>query len=193
MQGQTRLWRSIEWERAWKLYASEDFTNGEKLVVAWMVSNASVLEVNHAHQFIANATRISRSTVTRTMNKLVKMGAAKQAGEMRIELRHPRRNDASSVTHNGKERSTEGASVSLSNPASLATQKREEARKQLDAKYAPKYGRDWRMWYQCAMCGGDGSKFPLRHRGDKFYADIDKLVPTFECKSCVELTAVKGS
>jgi hypothetical protein len=174
------VWRAIEWERAWKLYESTEFTNGEKVVIAWMVSNARYLDVKHAHQFIANGTRVSRSTVTRTMRKLVTMEAASQEGEMRIQLRHPRRTDASSMTHNGNE--------NVAKPAPYQAQNRDETTGQRMRRIASenkaKYGDDWKDFAFCRGCLE--ASIPLRFLRDKYNEQLKRTLPVYECKSCAD-------
>lgn len=100
----TKLWSSVEWSRDWGLWESEDFTNGEKAVIGWLVAHAEIMDVKHAHTFIGRGVNVSRSVVARTMAKLTKMGAAKQVGEQHIALMcHPRHNGVSPATHNRKE------------------------------------------------------------------------------------------
>jgi hypothetical protein len=191
MPSKRPLWRAIEWERAWKLYESMSFTNGEKVVIGWMISNANYLDVRHAHQFIANGTRVSRSTVTRTMRKLVTMEAAAQVGEMHIQMRHPRRIDASSVTHNGKE------NVSLSDPASYRTQNGEEnldqKRRRIAAEHEQKYGKDWRDLIFCRLCLESRCDSGFTFVGDKWHEDLKRLLPLFECNDCKVAPPVAGS
>lgn len=182
MGHQAPKWRSLEAARwchdDWRLLESPDFTNGEKAAIAWMALEADDgLMVNHAHQFIANAVRVSRSVLTRMMRKLEDLGAAKQVGEQRIQLircvtgvtqlRHPRRKPASLVTHNYKKRSAVGASSSTSSPASGATS-----------------GQGSLTQKRCRVC--NRNDVPLRHSGDRYFADIDKTIAMFECEDCAQ-------
>ncbi len=124
------VWDSHKWEQGWRLYESAGFTNGEKVVIGWMMANSKLLKVDHAHLFIANGCHVSRSTVARTMDKLVKMGAARQVGEQKILLKmcQGRHMDVSGVTHNREERDTKyplsASKESLSKPAPTGAEQR---------------------------------------------------------------------